>query len=193
MQALSRQSPPNRPERLTTLAAIEAAVWQQLGQAVRDPQHAWRVAVLATVNGNAADARCVVLRDLELAQRTLLIYTDPRSPKAQQVDAHPQGVLVLWSEALGWQLRLGVALTLETSGLRVSSRWAQLKLTPAAHDYLSPLPPGTVIGALPLQRESREYFAVLAAQVQSVDWLELHAQGHRRARFDASGATWIAP
>ena len=193
MQALRHDERPVTPERQATLADVEAAVWRELGQAVRDPGHDWRVAVLATVDGDAVDARCVVLRDLDLAERTLLIYTDPRSPKAQQVGAQAKGVLVLWSGLLGWQLRLRVALTLETSGLRVSSRWAQLKLTPAAHDYLSPLPPGTVLGSVPPQRESREHFALLAAQVLSVDWLELHAQGHRRARFDASGAAWIAP
>lgn len=179
--------------RLQSLADIEAAVWRELGLAVRAKDHAWRVAVLATVDGEAADARNVVLRDFDAASRTLLIYTDARSPKAHQVAAHPRGMLVLWSAALGWQLRLPVALTLETSGLRVSSRWARLKLTPAAQDYLSPLPPGAPLGSVPPQRESREHFAVLAAQVQSVDWLELHAQGHRRARFDAAGAAWIAP
>ena len=179
--------------RLESLAEIETGIWRELALAVRRKQHAWRVAVLATVDGNAADARSVVLRDLEADSRTLLLYTDSRSPKAVQVAAHPQGMLVLWSEALGWQLRLRVTLSLETSGLRVSSRWAQLKLTPAAQDYLSPLAPGSALGSSKPPRDSREHFAVIAAQVDSVDWLELHADGHRRARFDAAGATWLAP
>ena len=96
-------------------------------------------------------------------------------------------------------------MPLETSGLRVSSRWARLKLTPAAQDYLSPLPPGTAVGSdvgsgkgkrvgeLTPERQSREHFAVLAAQVQSVDWLELHPDGHRRARFSAASAVWLTP
>ena len=187
--------------RLESLADIEAAVWRELGQALRDKQHGWRVAVLATVDGQGADARSVVLRDLDTASRTLLMYTDARSPKAAQLATHPHGTLVLWSAALGWQLRLRVALSLETSGLRVSSRWARLKLTPAAQDYLSPLPPGTAIGSgvgspvgdITPERQSREHFAVLAAQVQSVDWLELHPEGHRRALFSAAGAVWLTP
>ena len=179
--------------RLDSLPEIEAAVWRELALAVRHKKHAWRVAVLATVDGETADARSVVLRDLEADSRTLLIYTDSRSPKSTQLAAHPHGMLVLWSESLGWQLRLHVALTLETAGLRVSSRWARLKLTPAAQDYLSPLPPGSVLGPTKPERESREHFAVIAAQVLSVDWLELHAEGHRRARFGAAGAAWLAP
>ena len=187
--------------RLESLAEIEAAVWRELAQAVRDKQHAWRLAVLATVdasNGMTADARSVVLRDLDATTRTLLIYTDARSPKAAQLAAHPGGALVLWSAALGWQLRLKVALTLETSGLRVSSRWARLKLTPAAQDYLSPLPPGAAIDGggidnLAPERESRNHFAVLAAQVQAMDWLDLHPEGHRRALFSAVDAVWVTP
>ena len=190
---------------LESLAEIEAAVWRELGQAVRNKQHAWRVGVLATVDGAAADARSVVLRDLDESSRTLLIYTDARSPKAAQLVAHPAGTLVLWSEALAWQLRLRVMLSLETAGLDVSSRWARLKLTPAARDYLSPLPPGTlldavapavaraVVHAVVPERQSRDHFAVLAAQVQSVDWLDLNAQGQRRALFSATGAAWITP
>ena len=183
------------PARPQTLAEVETAVWHELAQAVRDKDHAWHLAVLASVDGQGADARSVVLRDLDEATRTLLMYTDARSPKAAQLAAHPQGTLVLWSPTLGWQLRLRVAMTLETSGLRVSSRWARLKLTPAAQDYLSPLPPGALLTpqvAAP-ERQSREHFAVLAAQVQSVDWLELHPQGHRRALFSAAGAAWLTP
>jgi hypothetical protein len=134
-----------------------------------------------------------VLRDIEAAARTLLIYTDARSAKAQQAGLHPQGMLVLWSDPLGWQLRLRVHLMLQTSGLEVSSRWAQLKMSPAAHDYLSPLPPGSTLAHPLPQRGSRGYFAVLSAEVQAVDWLELHADGHRRAIFDAKGPRWVTP
>jgi hypothetical protein len=181
------------PARLESLPEIESAVWRELALAVQQKQHPWRVAVLATVDGDRADARNVVLRDLETESRTLLIYTDSRSPKARQLVSHPQGTLVMWSEALGWQLRLRVTLALETSGLRVSSRWARLKLTPAAQDYLSPLSPGSELGSAMSPRESRGHFAVVTAQVQGLDWLELHALGHRRARFDASGASWLVP
>ena len=179
-----------RPE---NLAEIEACVWHELAAAARCPGHEWRIGVLATVDGGSADARHIVLRDLDPAARTLLVYTDPRSPKARQIAAHPLGTLVLWSESLGWQLRLRVTMRLQTEGLRVSSRWARLKMTPGARDYMSPLPPGSAIEQPLPQRSSRAHFAVLVMEVRSVDWLDLHADGHRRARFDADGARWLAP
>jgi pyridoxamine 5'-phosphate oxidase len=193
------------PERLQALPEIEAALWRELSRAVHDRHHAWRLATLATVatvpdglppDDVQAEARTVVLRDCDAASRCLLVYTDARSAKAQQAQARPHGVLVLWSPALGWQLRLNVVLVLHTSGLQVSSRWAQLKLTPSAQDYLSPLPPGAPLAGAPTVapvRESRDHFSVLECRVQSTDWLELHRDGHRRARFDAEGACWLVP
>jgi hypothetical protein len=182
--------------RLGTLDEVAAALTDELAAAVRHKGHPWRVGVLATTDGDIGDARSVVLREWDAAQRALMIYTDARSAKVEQLSAHPLGTLVLWSEPLGWQLRLRVALELQTSGLAVSSRWARLKMTPAAHDYLSPLPPGAPMdprrGAAPL-RESRSHFAVMVARVRAVDWLELHADGHRRASFDSQGARWLAP
>jgi hypothetical protein len=192
--------------RTDDLAAIEAAVWHELGRAVHGRSshgpHPWRVGVLATREGDGVDARSVVLRELDTATRTLLIYTDARSPKARQIERHPQGTLVLWSAALGWQLRLSLALRLETSGLAVLSRWARLKLTPAAQDYLSPLPPGSALGGPTASpptsthptRESREHFAVIAAEVRAIDWLDLDTRGHRRAVWEADRpGIWVTP
>jgi pyridoxamine 5'-phosphate oxidase len=179
-----------------TLPALEDAVWQELARACTERGHSWRHAVLATVDGDAADARTVILRSTHRDTQTLLMYTDARSAKLAQVARHPLGTLVMWSAKLGWQLRARVSLSAETSGLQVSSRWAQLKLTPAAYDYLSPLPPGSPLqepAAPEPERASREHFALLVAQVQSLDWLALSSAGHRRARFGAAGAGWLVP
>ena len=181
--------------RLVSLADIGAEVWAELGRAAGDKQHPWRTPVLATVSGDAADARTVVLREVDARQRKLLIYSDERAGKVKQLLSCPNGTLVMWSPQLGWQLRCRVRLALEMSGLAASSRWARIKLSPAAQDYLSPLPPGT-----PLPADApghtvpeREYFSVISAQVTSIDWLELHAEGHRRAKFDGSASQWLQP
>lgn len=179
--------------RLQELAEIEAAVWRELEAATHDAEHGWRVATLATWDGSRVDARCVVLREFDRESRTLLIYTDERSAKARQLEEHPSGTLVAWSKALGWQLRLAVQLHLQTAGLTVSSRWARLKMSPAAQDYLSPLPPGSKICKPTPEIGTRTFFATMTARVESIDWLELHDEGHRRALFDASGGHWLVP
>lgn len=211
-------------ERPTSLASIEAACWLEIARAVHDKAHPWRMPVLATVGAEAidaagadgqadgaadapqpcgsmrADARLVVLRALDADRRELLIYTDARAGKVAQLRRHGLGMLVLWSPSLAWQLRLSVDLSVSTSGLDVASRWARLKLSPAALDYLSPLPPGAPTGgaADPASwpqpdRGTLGHFAVIAARVRTMDWLELTEQGQRRAVFDADGARWVQP
>jgi pyridoxamine 5'-phosphate oxidase len=180
--------------RLESLQAIEAELWRELQAAPQNKQHPWRTPVLATTDGQVGDARTVVLREVNAERSTLLIYTDARAGKVVQIGAHPHGTLVAWSPALGWQLRLRVHLQTVTDGLELSSRWARLKLSPAATDYLSPHAPGTPLERVLETRGERAHFALLEAQVLSIDWLELHAQGHRRARFgnDATSC-WLQP
>jgi hypothetical protein len=182
------------PPRLDSLEAIQAALWRELAAAPRDRQHPWRTPVLATTDGQIGDARTVVMRDADPTQQTLCVYSDARAGKVTQLARHPQGTLVMWSEALGWQLRVRVQVDVTTDGLEASSRWARLKLTPAAHDYLSALAPGSPLDSALGTRGDRAHFALLEARVLSIDWLELHALGHRRARFDSAGpARWLQP
>ena len=193
-------------DRLSSLAAIEAEIWAELARACRDKTHAWRSPVLATVatvpaaaSGAATiaagDARVVILREVDAAQRRLLVFTDARSEKAAQLREHPHGTLLMWSPALGWQLRCRVRLSLETSGLATSSRWARIKHSPAAQDYMSPLPPGAALPALAPVHEApqREHFGVITAEVTNIDWFDLHANGHRRARLDGAASAWLQP
>jgi len=179
--------------RIESLGLIEVALWQELQRASADRQHQWRQCTLATVDGERADARLVVLREVQPQARQLMLYTDTRSPKVSQIARHPQGTLVAWSPLLNWQLRLSVVLTVSDSGLDVSSRWAQVKLSRNVQDYLAPVAPGTPLMRFEVERGSREHFAVITAKVQHIDWLELHPDGHRRARFEAGGAMWLAP
>ncbi len=183
-------------ERLTSLDAILAEVWRQLELTTHDKHHAWRTPVLATVDGDGADARTVILREVDARQKQLLTFTDERACKVTQLLRHPRAMLVMWSPALGWQLRCRVLLSLEMTGLAATSRWAKIKLTPPAQDYLARLPPGAPLDApeaLATGPLKREYFAVINAQVLSIDWLELHRAGHRRAVFDEHGGRWVQP
>lgn len=180
--------------RLGSLTAIEAALWRELAKAAQDAQHGWRRLVLATCAGDAAEARTLVLRELDADTRSLLFFTDARSAKVQQIAHRPTGTLVAWCATMSWQLRMRARLEVQTEGLAVSSRWARLALTPSAQDYLAPAAPGTPIEAsfVPLPA-GRTHFALLSAHIESIDWLELGERVHRRASFDAAGARWLVP
>jgi len=180
--------------RIESLQEIEAALWHELQAAPRDKQHPWRTPVLATTDGEVGDARTVVLRDVDHEKADLLVYTDSRAEKVLQIRKHPHGTLVMWSQPLSWQLRIRVRIDVVTDGLELSSRWTRLKLSPAAQDYLSALAPGSALDSALGARGDRTHFALLEAHVLSIDWLELHAQGHRRARFGGDAtAHWLQP
>ncbi len=180
-------------ERLLDLPALERAVWAELSLATHQRGHAWRVMTLATVNGDRAAARSVVVREVLDQERQLLVYCDARSAKVAQIGQHPLGTLVAWSPALSWQLRLEVDLSVADSGLAVASRWAQVQLTARTQDYLAARPPGTPVDSFEPERDTREHFGVITAQVTAVDWLELNPLGNRRARFDTVGGRWLVP
>jgi hypothetical protein len=187
---------PTDPE---VLAELASRLWDELVLATSTRGHAWRTPALATVGlDGAPELRTVVLREVDPDQHRVVLYTDARSPKVAQLAQEPRASLLLWSADLGWQLKLSLAVTVETTGLGVSSRWARLKMSPSAQDYLSPLPPGSRLDpadrqALP-ERDSRAHFAVLNTQVLSMDWLQLDRAGHRRARFTAGEPpVWLQP
>jgi len=190
--------------RLQELDEIEASIWTELERSVAlrpraaageaeatESQHEWRVAVLATVDDGQADARSLVLREVDAAERRLIFYTDARSPKVRQIAQSPQGTLIFYSRKLGQQLRMQVRLNVETDGLAVSSRWARLQTTAGARDYLSAAAPGRPLDAPLADLGMRGHFAMIEAMAETVDWLELHPQGHRRALLDATGARWV--
>jgi pyridoxamine 5'-phosphate oxidase len=184
--------------RLAELQDIRVAVWRELLLACRDKAHAWRTPALATHSADGAQARTVVLREADDVTQTLFIFTDARAAKVAELQAQPRATLLLWSSALSWQLRLRLHVDVHTDGLAVTSRWARLRHSPAAQDYLAPLPPGSPSSmaatvATPHAAEQRHFFAVLSARVLAMDWLELHPQGHRRALFDEHGARWLTP
>jgi pyridoxamine 5'-phosphate oxidase len=192
--------------RLQELDEIEQSIWSELESCVAvrprpapgepdtsEPPHEWRVAVLATLDGEHADARSLVLREVDAAERRLVFYTDARSPKVRQIEASPQGTLIFHSRELGWQLRMQVRLAVETTGLAVSSRWTKLQTSAGARDYLSVTAPGRPLDAPLSELGVRGHFAMIEAMAETVDWLELHPDGHRRAVLGPHGGRWVQP
>ncbi len=180
--------------RIESLHLLQRACWEELTRANQEREHGWRIMTLATVESGRAEARSVTLREAYPAANRLVFFTDDRSRKLQQIQSHPQGTLLAWCPRLSWQIRLRVQLTREMDQHLAMSRWARLRLSPSAQDYLSSLAPGEPLSEIAREeRGSREHFAMVNAQVESMDWLELHPDGHRRALFDASGGRWVQP
>ncbi|MFM2119473.1 MAG: hypothetical protein RL722_941 [Pseudomonadota bacterium] len=188
------------------LPTIHQALWRELARCPGLPGHGWRQLVMASQGPDGVDARTLVLRECDDVARALVFYTDARSPKLAQLQHSPRVMLVAWDADLGWQLRLRCHMSVATHGLGVTSRWARVRCTRAAQDYLFPLasgtplvgpPPETARGSTVPSQDAdglaHHHFAVLSARVEEIDWLEIGPPGHRRARFAAGQAHWLAP
>lgn len=172
---------------------IERAVWRELARAASDRLHEWRIVTLANVAQGKPSLRSMVLREVNENRWQLLFYSDSRSPKVAQLKASPEAMLMVWSRELGWQVRMTTTVQVDDSSPAVSKHWAKVKASTNSQDYLAALPPGTPVQHFKTERGTREHFAVLTATVTALDWLELHAQGHRRASFDGDGHRWLTP
>ena len=179
--------------RIESLRLIEVSCWRELERAAKERTHGWRIMTLATVEGDMAEARSVTIREVDAARQRVVFYTDDRSPKVVQIQRHPVGTLLGWCPAMSWQIRLRVRLSGEQDLSLVKERWSRLQMTPAAQDYLAPMAPGEPLSHAGQERGSREHFSMINAQVQSLDWLELHPEGHRRALFGPDGPQWVQP
>ncbi len=178
-------------------AEIRGRIWMELSRAALDRHHEWRTPVLATLGlDGAPNARTVVLRHADADALTLGFYTDSRSPKIAELAVQPQATLLFWSTRLGWQLRVRVRVAALTSGPQVEAVWAKVKQSRAAGDYLTLRAPGETVAAddsLVVNNHAPHHLALLNAQVDEIDWLELARDGHRRARLSAAAWEWLTP
>jgi len=178
--------------------SLRSQIWQQLQRAVSERDHEWRTPVLAGVDTDGLpQARTVVLRQADPIARTLHVYTDARTPKVAELLARPRAALVFWSRLLGWQLRVEATVQVQIEGALVEAAWQQVSKTAAAADYLAPAAPGSVLktpdDAPANGMRGSHHLAVLIASVDTFDWLALAPNGHRRVRFDESGACRLIP
>ena len=176
---------------------IRQRIWTELQRATQDRHSQWRTPVLATVGKDGApDARTVVLRHADAKRSCLHIYTDSRSPKVTALADQSNAMMVFWSKRLNWQLRVRVLVSVQTAGPEVDAVWGRVSQSAAAGDYLSSSTPGDRLpGTSVPPRDSTHphHLAILVAQVQEIDWLELARSGHRRALFGADTWEWRVP
>jgi hypothetical protein len=187
-----------------TLDGVWDDAWSRLETAVRDRRHAYRTCVVASAGDDGVDARTVVLRGADREAGTLRFHTDRRSPKLAQLLQDRRVALVFYGD--GVQVRVRGLAGVLADGAAVDDAW-EATASISRRCYLTTDPPGTPSPAPtaglppdltmlrpPIERTAggRAAFAVVAVQVQSLDWLHLAAHGQRRAGFSRDGQSWMS-
>ena len=198
-----------------TLTDLERASWHQLTSGAEHGQDqsvdtGFRTMTVATCTNRGADARTVVLRQVDAVHKYVWFHTDARSEKVLQLEAFPTATLLFWDTKRQIQLRLMAETRLHTDDYIADEQWKTLPVS-SRKSYLSEKTPGNELPNpypgfpeqlgenLPSQEESeigRKNFAVIECRVLEMEYLHLSRNGQIRARFQyepESRMAWLAP
>lgn len=181
---------------------ILADLWRRLQQARSDPQHPFHLPALASVNEiDGVTVRTVVLRKVDPEARTLVFHTDRRSSKFADLLQDPTIACLFYEPKERLQLRVHARATLHTQDAIAHEQWVAASPNTRSM-YRTALVPGSVVDRLqvspaPQVGDGRDNFAVVVGHIETIDWLYLHPDAHRRARFTwpegKRTCEWLAP
>lgn len=174
------------------LSTIFSDLWVELGVATAEGSHPWRICSLATAATDGfPQVRKVVLRQADSACGELFFFTDPRTPKWEQLRANPRAEALFWSGDRKVQVRCEGRVRLH-QGDELAQSFQEKIPEHAAGDYAARNSPGEVIDGPENGQEigSEWSFGVIVLAVTRLDWLQLDRAGHRRAWARKEGGDW---
>jgi len=193
---------------LDTLSAALEQVWGLLEQGVAQRSSPFHQGVLASLSEQGPQARYVVLRGLDRARSSLRFHSDQRSPKLVQLRNDSRAAWCFFGSDV--QLRVAGRCEVLSEDAEVERAWAETsdfarrcyraqQAPGAAQTESGPGLPESALATLPDPTDmalGREHFAIVQLQIESIDWLHLGHEGHRRALFEASDGwrgRWVQP
>lgn len=193
------------------LDTILAMTWMQFVKGAERSAEPFHLGVLATSGVQGPSLRTVVLRAVYPKQRVLLCHTDSRSEKLMEIRNDERVAWLFYDPDKKLQVRLRGKAAVRADDSLAKSQWQRTRLS-SRRCYLAAQRPGTPIATdraeppapfdmhSPTLAESEQgwaHFAVVACQIEALDWLQLSVLGHQRAQFLWQGkqwhASWVAP
>lgn len=184
---------------------VLADIWMRLVRGGADRKSAFHTPVVGSigVDGHPRQ-RIMVLRKCDEAAMTMRFHTDLRSDKVAEIGGAPIVNILGYDATAKIQIRVSGIASIEHEGVTVDAAWAASNAS-SRRCYLAQPGPGTVSetpsSGLPLSVESRvpdiaetesgrANFAIMMVKLDSLEWLYLAHDGHRRARFVWDDGAW---
>lgn len=191
------------PNHYNDLDAVREEIRTRLVRGVRDRRSAFHLMSLASSDEfGRPRLRTVVLRGVDHDLSEVSFHTDARSAKCRELAAQPACAMLFYEPRAGIQVRLEGRARLHREDAPAQAAWEESP--PGARRCYSIEPgPGTVIDD-PLgirfqddEPKVRERFVRVLVAIERIEWLYLHAGGHRRALFvndgDLLSGRWLVP
>lgn len=148
-------------------------------------KHPFRYPSLATIENHCPIQRTVVLRD-STANFELVIYTDERSDKVQQLKENPNSSLLFYHPKKLMQIKVEGIIKIINSGEDYNNYWSKVQ-GKSQSDFTTQKAPGTLIDN-PNQvnyKEDEHHFCILKLVPKCIEYLQLRRSHHIRARFNS--------
>lgn len=199
--------------RYTNLDTVRNHVWDELETAAETPGHPYRNLTFGTVHEQAPDLRTVVLRRASEEDRQLKFHTDRRTRKVEAIRQNDRVAWHGWDADAREQIRLYGTASVHLDDEVAMDLWERQSPDSLAI-YVRPSAPGSVLdepgdGLRPAVKsepiteddvaEGQQYFAAVRTEIDRIEWLHLHPEGHYRARFkyqpteESFDGNWVVP
>jgi hypothetical protein len=178
--------------------------WDLLEKATHRPRDPFYTPAIATVAGDRADLRTVVLRKVSRKERTLWFFSDIRAGKISEIRQTASVGWLFWNPRKLLQLRIRSKAVIHHMDQLAQDQWE--KVPPVSRmNYSALIAPGTEAPAdaqiYPVAEqgadsmgkaldEAQKHFALVNCQVDHIDVLHLHPEGHQRLELVWKGGEW---
>lgn len=153
-------------------------------------RHPFRYFTLATVNNGKPRQRTVVLRKL-LPDFSVLIYTDQRSQKINDISKNPKVSALFYHPKKLLQLRIDATAEIITDSVQLNNYWQNIPEN-SRKDYITVKAPGSDISHpdhVDYDSETN-YFTAIRLIPNTIEYLQLQRPNHLRIRFENNGNAW---
>jgi len=170
-------------------------LFQDLERATVDRKHPYRFCYLATTQVDyVSTQRTVVLRRI-LPSKELLIFSDYRTPKVQEIKQQEQVSLLFYHPTQQIQIRLQAVVTIHHQDALCLREWSKLNER-NKKDYQTILPPGSDLPKEELDQThdpnlGSSFFSILSLKPLNMDILQLRPAGHQRMVCHYENREWI--
>ncbi|MEM8901057.1 MAG: hypothetical protein AAGC85_23305 [Bacteroidota bacterium] len=184
-------------------------VWSLLERATADPKSPFRTIILASTGANDVFSRIVILRKVDRSIPMMICHTDARSGKIDQIKGSPKVAILCWDARKQLQLRIQAHAEVHYKDELADREWQRLGEN-SKKNYSSQITPGQYVKSFQEGIDAyrlvhgtdidprlwKAHFAVISMEVQSLEWLWLSRNGHRRAMYDKEcdwEGKWMVP